>query len=58
MEENQTKITFPPIKTIKVVIDITPPNGEFGKTDELVKKICEAFQQDYTLRINVKDVFR
>ena len=57
MEENQTRIP-PPIKTIKVVIDITPPNGEFGKTDELVKKICEAFQQDYTLRINVKDVFR
>ena len=46
-----------PIATsVEVTIEVTPPNGEFDNVSALVKKICEAFQQDYTLHINVKGV--
>ena len=52
--EDMTRKPIP--QKVEVIIEVTPPNGEFEKVSDLVKKICEAFQQDYTLRINVKNV--
>ena len=43
---------------IEVNIEITPANGEAERVEPIVRKICEAFHQSCTLRINVKGVFR